>query len=144
MDWTRRYVEIPAFVDRGRDFLGVDCWGLVWLVWRHEVGRDLPSYHHDYQSSEEQDWLGELIDDQVARYWQRVEDWRPFDVLVFGLRQRDGGVRNCHVGVMVDPVARTFLHAQKRDVVRLASFGEGNRARAWRDRLAAVVRPADA
>lgn len=41
--WLPRYIGLP-FQDGGRDFRGVDCWGLVRLVLRHEADIEVPSY----------------------------------------------------------------------------------------------------
>lgn len=54
-----KYIRIP-FLDRGRDFDGCDCIGLVLLVFRTEYGIELPdpAYHLDLSSEE----IARLID----------------------------------------------------------------------------------
>ena len=42
MDFSR-FVGLP-FKDGGRDYDGVDCWGLVWLFYRDMLEIALPSY----------------------------------------------------------------------------------------------------
>lgn len=42
-EWVGRYIGIP-YAERGRTRAGVDCWGLLDMVWREHFGRDLPSY----------------------------------------------------------------------------------------------------
>ena len=43
MHWTARYINIP-YINKGREFSGADCWGLVRLVYKNELGIDLPTY----------------------------------------------------------------------------------------------------
>jgi cell wall-associated NlpC family hydrolase len=42
-EWVAGYVGLP-YVAQGRTKNGVDCWGLLELVWREQFGRDLPPY----------------------------------------------------------------------------------------------------
>jgi cell wall-associated NlpC family hydrolase len=44
--WSRKYVGIP-YVPHGRDFQGVDCYGLLRLVFRQEFGAEIPEYVYD-------------------------------------------------------------------------------------------------
>lgn len=41
--WAAQYVGLP-YKPLGRDRDGVDCWGLLALVWREQLGRELPDY----------------------------------------------------------------------------------------------------
>lgn len=41
--WVARYVGLPYRM-YGRDLDGVDCWGLVNLIWDREFGQPLPLY----------------------------------------------------------------------------------------------------
>ena len=43
MHWSAGYVGLP-FVPMGRSRDGVNCWGLVALVYRERLGIELPSY----------------------------------------------------------------------------------------------------
>ena len=49
-EW-RDYIGIP-FANHGRDLVGVDCWGLVTIVYRRELQIVLPDYHERYRDAE--------------------------------------------------------------------------------------------
>ncbi len=72
------YVKIP-YRFNGRDFDGVDCWGLVTLWFRHELGIELLDYKHDKKNSLEVSNSGvfaenahkefrPISDDQIQRH----------------------------------------------------------------------------
>lgn len=54
------YIGLP-YVSRGRSAEGVDCYGLVWLLFRNELGVELPDWRTDPK---------DLLD--VARQLQEV------------------------------------------------------------------------
>lgn len=97
MDWVNRYIGL-RFVDGGRARAGVDCWGLVRLVYASELAIELPEYGeisaHDLIA------VARNIDaGKDGETWQPVEitDLREFDICVMkylGLK------RIGHVGVI--------------------------------------------
>ena len=50
-----RSVGVP-FVEHGRDYDGLDCWGLVWIAYRDVLGIHLPSLSESYDKV--RDWKG--------------------------------------------------------------------------------------
>lgn len=47
IDWTSRYIGIP-YLAHGRTHAGVDCWGLVLLVYREQFDWKLPDFDYQY------------------------------------------------------------------------------------------------
>ena len=91
-----KYAVIP-FLDGGRDFDGCDCWGLVRLIYKNELGIVLPTY-------------GEISALDVARVaremdfgkslWREVERPKRFDLAL--LRNLARGGLYSHIGIYVD------------------------------------------
>lgn len=104
MNWIEKYVGIP-FVDGGRDWTGLDCWGLVRLVLKTECNIEVPSY-------------GDISADELAAVAREVasecskEPWHPvikpltFDVAVMHKRKSP-----VHVGIMTTPTH--MLHIER-------------------------------
>lgn len=100
LHWSATYVGLP-WQDGGRTSAGVDCWGLVRLVYERELGIALPDYGEISaraliavaravsQGKDGEDWQAVSTGAQTA-----------FDVCVMRL---SGGSSTGHVGVMVDP-----------------------------------------
>lgn len=95
--WCQKYVGLP-FLDGGRASQGLDCWGLVRLVFAKEKGIELPAYG-DISALD----LKATADAMQAAIKSR-EIWldahpsalRPFDVAV--MKRRNFPI---HVGVLV-------------------------------------------
>jgi cell wall-associated NlpC family hydrolase len=96
MMWLKKYVGLP-FVNGGRDFNGVDCWGLVRLVLKEECRVEVPSY-------------GDISAGELAKVANMVgtesmrEPWIPvagkarcFDVAVMHRRKSP-----IHVGIIAE------------------------------------------
>ena len=103
-NWANPYVGLPG-VALGRDRAGVDCWGLVRLVYG-EAGIPLPSYAGLYADPlERAETAAVLAAGAAAGDWLPVAagDARPLDLLLFG-----GAGRGDHCGLWIDP--RRMLH----------------------------------
>ena len=100
IDVQKKYMRIP-FRDHGRDFLGCDCGGIVWLVYHNELGIDLPDWRDRY-SCTTLEYSHELTDTVSTMLGENgievdFQDRRPFDVLAFRIRGAE-----IHVGLVVD------------------------------------------
>jgi cell wall-associated NlpC family hydrolase len=92
------YVGLP-WLERGRDRAGIDCWGLLALVYAERLGITLPSYRDDYQTTADTEAIAGLIDDHMDP-WMLIP--------AGGEREGDGLLmsvsgRPRHVGVVVAP-----------------------------------------
>lgn len=100
-----RYVGLP-FKNFGRDFDGVDCWGLVRLVLKTECNLDLPTY-------------GEISAHDLMRVTDTIreesscEPWIPVDreyVKAFDVALLVG--RPLHVGILVS--SELLMHVEDK------------------------------
>lgn len=103
--WVREYVGLE-FADRGRDRTGgVDCWGLLRLVYLERLGVVLPSYVDAYVGIDDAAGVSSVAAMELS-HWTPLPDG-PERVGDVGLFRIDG--RRWHVGVAV---SRTkMLHA---------------------------------
>lgn len=104
MPWTDQYIKIPFKVD-GRDRDGIDCGGLVILVYREMLGIELPDYHGAMEclSIEGMKRASRTITAELNK-WKLVDRPEEFDVIAF----RRGKINQAHVGVYCG--RRDMLH----------------------------------
>lgn len=105
------YVGLPWRL-HGSDRDGVDCWGLVRLVYREVLGIELPGYDDGYVEIADPRVPGIVTLEMDA--WEPVElrMARPLDVVLFGFP-----LAPVHAGLLVDP--GRFLHAPVRCTSRI-------------------------
>lgn len=109
---TEKYIGIP-YKANGRDYDGIDCWGLVRLVYKEELGIDLPSLDGEYQIDDDA-----RIQDLFAQYkegWKPSEGIEAGDVVLFRVLGSE-----THVGIAVSPTQ--FLHSRDNQNSAIESF----------------------
>ncbi len=132
MHWSHRYIGIP-YRDKGRTGRGLDCWGLVRLVYADLLGIELPSYDDSYVSaggdlSERQQIAAIVAGAQAGGDWIEVGKPDEFDILVFRIGRHDS-----HVAIWAGQ--RRMLHVEETgDSVRLELASQ------WLPRLAGIHR----
>lgn len=84
--------EIPYRIE-GRDYDGIDCWGLVWLFYKEQMGVIVERYDDPYAIKKDYGIALTLMR-VLKREWSRVEDPRDGDVVL----AKDKG-HPIHVGV---------------------------------------------
>jgi cell wall-associated NlpC family hydrolase len=103
--WTNQYIDIP-FLDQGRTRDGLDCWGLVRLVYKEQLGIDLQSLSGRYESAEDSETVSELVEEQRSTMWFSVDAPEVGDVIVLNILGNES-----HVGIRIDH--RRMLHIMR-------------------------------
>lgn len=116
--WAARFIGIP-WVDRGRDLRGLDCYGLVFVVFRDVFNIHLPRFDARYATTKDRVAVARLFyEETTGARWRRVllTDAQPPDALHMMLAGAN------HVGIVVAP--GRFLHVlpgRETCIERLAS-----------------------
>src|SRR5690625_3869036 len=96
-----KYIGIK-FVDHGRSFHGSDCWGVVFLYYKHEKGIELPLLS-DYQTTRDADGISQIVEAQKPS-WTQTDEPMEGDVIVFRMAGKQ-----THVGIYIG--RNRFIHA---------------------------------
>jgi len=101
--WTDKYIGLP-FLHDGRDKNGLDCWGLIQLVYRERLGIELPTYGGIYKdgSPETLREIGIVMERERGR-WVSVSQPKDYDIVLLKM----AGKLPTHVGVVS---GKFFLH----------------------------------
>lgn len=126
--WWQKYIGLP-FAEKGRCESGLDCWGLVKLVYEKELGIELPSYEWCYHDTNDADAIGREIEMQRVAGWREIEKPQEFDLAILRMR----GVP-MHVGIVTK--APFMIHSAHGVDVALERL-DGLR---WKNRVNGYVR----
>ncbi len=123
------YIGLPYEIG-GRDHRGVDCYGLVELIYKEIHGIQLPSYVEYYSQSMRTADFSRVIDSALLEgKWKKVESPAPFDVITFRLMGR-----TTHVGMALEN--GDFLHSFNGT----QSCIENMYSISWRNRINGIYR----
>lgn len=113
-----RFVGIP-YLDRGRSLVGLDCWGLVVMVFRELRGIELPSYSESYVTASDRAAIAKLVAGELEP-WAEIEpaNEQAFDVVLM----REGRYPR-HVGIVTAP--GQLLHVQDGETSRIERYRSG-------------------
>lgn len=123
-----KYIDIP-FKHRGRDFSGCDCYGLVRLIYKEELGIDLPDYLEiDYNcnlNDRDETHIQDGYQYHLQHGWNPVKPpFQLYDALVFYASARK--VVADHIGLYIDDgkFIHTSAHYKMSMVSRLDRIWE--------------------
>lgn len=113
-----RFVGL-SYVDCGRNFKGVDCYGLLWLVYYEVLKIELQSYHTRYVTSVDRKATAALIAGELDP-WLEITDGSemPFDAMLMRI-----GRDVMHVGVLVEK--DKVLHIERGDLSKIELYKTG-------------------
>lgn len=97
LHFTHKYIG-TKFKNRGRTKEGVDCWGLVRLIYGEQFAIELPSYDDEYDSSHNISATREVIETH-AKEWLQIEPGQEHEGDVIILRLSGYPT---HVGLVVE------------------------------------------
>lgn len=98
-------MSIP-FVEKGRDETGCDCWGLVRLIYKNELGIDLPDYLDVYEDTNDKAAIMGTIETEGDSLWEHPDTPNMYDVVLVHMR----GVP-MHMGIITKP--NHMIHCAK-------------------------------
>lgn len=131
MLYLKKYIGLP-FKEFGRDRQGVDCWGLVRLIYMKEWGIELPSYLGEYESAQDEKNLGKLIPTE-AQAWQPVELGNEQEGDVIVIRMRGAPM---HTAMVTCPKRRTMIHVHEGINTVHVKYNSME----WRNRIIGIFR----
>lgn len=109
-----KYISIP-FEERGRSHNGVDCWGLIFLVYRDILKIELPTYLEGYENLEDRKEISNIMSNDKHILWEEVETPKLYDVCLFNMVRVP-----MHVGLCLDKIS--FMHSFKGNEVCIEKF----------------------
>jgi cell wall-associated NlpC family hydrolase len=128
--WVKQYVGLP-FAEHGRDHAGVDCWGLLRLIYYEQFGLTLPDYAEDYVTTTDAQEIGALVQREARTSWEAVPlaEARVGDVLILRVRSVP-----TYCGLVL--TAPAFLHIERRINAAVERWDAWH----WRHRISGVFR----
>lgn len=117
-----------TYANKGRDIAGVDCWGLIRLIFKEE--RNITLARCDgYLDSEDKEQTEKVILSESLAHWEQVNKPAKYDAVVFDLAGKPS-----HIGMMISD--SEFIHALKGRGVTIERISNV----LWRRRVQAYYR----
>lgn len=126
-----QYIGIP-YASKGRTFLGCDCYGLLYLLYKFEKDILLELFGETYVDAKNLESVcGAVI--QNRHDWVKIEDAevQEFDVILLKIKGYAA-----HVGVVLDSNRKDFIHTLAGHDSALDNYGR----LAWKKRIEGFYR----
>lgn len=123
-----RNFYIP-FKEKGRDYNGVDCWGIAYLIYRDILGIELPTYTEQYRNTMDRKEIANLWGTTDYEGWEKVNIPEPYDLVQIRML----GVP-MHVGIYIGN--NKFLHCLENIGTTIGRINSSE----WRDRIVGYYR----
>lgn len=107
-----KYIGLK-YKEKGRDFDGLDCWGLVRLFYKNEYQIDLPSFSSEYELDDTK-----RIEELIAQYkegWESTDSREVGSIVLFRVLGTES-----HVGIVVNE--DQFLHVRENSDSAIEAF----------------------
>jgi len=129
---TNKYIRIP-FKEHGRSRQGADCWGLACIIFKEELGIELPIMD-DYENTKDKLKISDLILSNRVN-WELIEKGKEqaFDLPVFRMNGYP-----MHIGIVVRP--GRMIHCERGSGVYLTDYYKEGQ---WDRRLEGFYRYAE-
>jgi len=123
--WTGKYIGVP-YKPKGRDMSGLDCLGLLYLIYEYDLCLDLPDY--DNYSHADNASIEQVFIDGVTR-WQRIPAPEAGALVMLTI-----GGHTTHLGIAVGE--GKFIHCMEGVDCALDTFDSTR----WRERIEGVYK----
>lgn len=124
-----KYIGLP-YKYQGRDFSGVDCYGLVHLVYAQEKNLELPSFTDiEFTRTWYEDEDKHLIEDNLNSFWSIAKEVTPpytaFDCMLFYSSPSKLVVNHCGLYLGDNKLLHiTDLNTATSEIVRFSGYWE--------------------
>ena len=113
-----KYINL-SYRNLGRDFDGVDCWGLIWIVFKNVRNILLPDFT-DLQYSKDWYLTKDHIIDSIDDTWMEIDPpYNIYDVIIF--YSKNSKVAN-HIGMMISD--DKYIHISEKYSSRVDTLNE--------------------